>query len=68
MPAVGSYRVLPEKLLRGDSTLGLDVAADDRDGLLVGCVMVAIGPITGIEDLIFAEDIPQRIEPFLGEG
>ena len=34
MPAVGRYRVLPEKLLRGDAALGLDVAAHDRDGLL----------------------------------
>src|SRR5580700_6437866 len=67
MPAVSGYRVLPEKLLRSFAALSLDVVTHNPDGLRVGCVMVAVGPVAGIQNVIFAENIPEGVERVFGK-
>src|SRR3984957_19307865 len=64
MPAVGGHGILPEKLLCGSTALGLDIVAHNPDGFLVGGMMIAIRPVAGVKNVIFAEDVPQGVEPF----
>ena len=67
-PVIGGNRVLPEKFLFGFAPLGLNEVAHDRDGLRVRCVMVAIRPIAGIENVVSPENLPQCIQPLLGKA
>jgi hypothetical protein len=63
VPAVSGHRVFPEELFFGHRTFGRDIVAHNGKGFLVGCMVVAIGPVAGVQDVIFVEDIPELLQP-----
>src|SRR5579872_7222900 len=62
-PAVCRHRILPEILLCRLRPFGGEVFADDFQFFGIGRPGIAVGPVAAINQPVFAEDLPELIQP-----
>ena len=62
VPAICGLRVSPEIAFTIFGSLGREVLGDDFEGLIVGCDLIAVGPIGSEDHAIRAEQVPEGIQ------